>query len=157
MSGAWRTSLSILQLPVLACEEKEAMVMPTPPTHNSEVSPCLYDCLVFLHRHFPPQSPLSRPLGPFPHSQQQTSPWDCSTVATLQLPAVVPSRGLKSLFGVCMTMKRTVWFSFHLSCHRSAASLSASNVSPLFQTIAPMWWTNPCFSSPAHQGQAQSY
>ena len=31
---------------------------------GSTVSPCLHDCLVFLHRHFPPQSPPSHPLGP---------------------------------------------------------------------------------------------
>ena len=28
---------------------------------------------------------------------------------------------------------------FHLDCHRSAVSLSALNISPLTQTIAPMW------------------
>ena len=40
------------------------------------------------------------------------------------------------------------WFSFHLGCHRSAVSLSALNVSPLSQTIAPRWGPDLCFSSP---------
>ena len=33
--------------------------------------------------------------------------------------------GPSSLSGVCMAVARTVWFSFHLGCHRSAVSLSA--------------------------------
>ena len=36
----------------------------------------------------------------------------------------------------------------HLGCHRSAVSLSALNVSPLTQTIALMWGSDPSFSSP---------
>ena len=50
-----------------------------------------------------------------------------------------------------MAAARTVWFSFHLGCHRSAVSLSDLNVSPLAQTIAPMWGLDPCFSSPTGQ------
>ena len=46
-----------------------------------------------------------------------------------------------------MAAARTVWFLFLLGCHRSAVSLSALNVSPLTQTIAPMWGVAPCFSS----------
>ena len=71
-------------------------------------------------------------------SQQQPSPWDCATIPKLQLPASVPSGGPESLSGVCMAVTRTVWFSFHLGCYRSAVSLSALNVSPLTQTVAPM-------------------
>ena len=47
-----------------------------------------------------------------------------------------------------MAEARTVWFSFHLGCHRSAVYLSALNVSPLTQTIAPMWRSDPYFSFP---------
>ena len=36
----------------------EAMVMAPPPTCDSAVSPCFHGCPAFLHRHFPPQSPL---------------------------------------------------------------------------------------------------
>ena len=95
------------------------MVMAPPPTHDSAVSPCFCGCLAFLHRHFPPQSPPSHPLNPSLHSQQPL-PWDCSTILKLQLPASAPSRGGAFLSGVCMAAARTVWFSFHLSCHRSA-------------------------------------
>ena len=50
--------------------------------------------------------------------------------------------------GVYMAAARTVWFSFHLGCHRPAVSPSALNVYPLTQTIDPMWGSHPCFSSP---------
>ena len=83
------------------------------------------------------------------HSQQQPSPWDCSTIPKLQPPATAPSRA-------CMAVARTVWLSFHLGCHRLAVSLSALNVSLLTQTIA-QWGSDPCFSSPTCQGQVQSY
>ena len=89
------------------------------------------------------------------HSQQQPFPWDCSTIPKFQLLATTPSRGPVSLSGVCMATERTVWFSFHLGCHRSAVSLPALNVSPLTQTIALMWGMDPCFSSHTHWGQVQ--
>ena len=130
------------------CVGREAMVMAPPPTHDSAISPCFHGCLAFLHRHFPPQSPSSHPLDPSHPSQQEPLPWDCSTIPKFQLPATVPSRGLVSLSRVGMAVARTVCFSFHLGCHRSAISLSALNVSPLTQTVAPMWGSDPCLSSP---------
>ena len=93
-------------------------------------------------------SPPSHPLDPSFSSQQQPLHWDCSTIPKLQLPATEPSREPGFLFGVCMAVARTVWFSFHLGCHRSAVSLSDLNVSPLIQAIAPLWGSDPCFSSP---------
>ena len=54
---------------------------------------------------------------------------------------------------ICMAVARTVWFSFHWGCHRSAVSLSALTVPPLTQTIAPRQRSNPCFqgrSSPTN-------
>ena len=90
----------------------------------------------FLHGHFPPPSPPSHPLALSLCSHQQPVPWDSSTISKLHLPVAVPSRGPASLSRVCMAVVRTVWFSFHLGCHRSAVSLL--NVSPLTQTIVPM-------------------
>ena len=55
---------------------------------------------------------------------------------------------------VCMAAARTVWFSFHLGCHRSAVSLSALHVSPLTQQVAPVWGSDPCFSSPTPEGRS---
>ena len=124
---------------------------------DSAVSPCLHGCLTFLHRHFPSQFPSSHPLDPSLRSQQQPSPWDWSTIPNPQLPASVPSRGPASLSGICMAAARTVWFSPHLGCHRSAISLSALNVSPLTQTNALLWGSDPCFSSPTSRGEVQSY
>ena len=140
-----------------ACGEREAMVMAPPCTHDSAVSLCFHGCLTFPHRHFPPQSLPSLPLDWSPCSQQQPYLWDCSKIPKLQLPAAAPSRKLASVSGVCVAAASTVWFSFHLGCHRSAVSLSALNVSPLTQTIAPMWGSDPCFSSPTSWRQVQSY
>ena len=87
--------------------------MALPPPHDSGVSPCLHGYLVFLHRHFPPQSPLSCPFGPSLCIQQQTSPRvvipppDTTQIPpqslhSSSLPATVPSRGLASLSGLRM-------------------------------------------------------
>ena len=142
----------------MACGEREAMVMGPPRTCDSAVSPGFHGCPAFFHRHFPPQSPPSHPLDPSLHSPQQPSPWDCSTIPQLQFPAAAPSRRPIFLSGVRMAAARSVSFSFHLGCHSSAVSLSALNVSPpLTQTIAPMWGSDPSFSSPTCQGQVQSY
>ena len=124
---------------MLACGEREAMVMAPPPTRDSAVSPCFHGCRAFLHRHFPPWSPPLHPLDLSLYSQQQPSHWDCSTIPKLQLPAAAPFRGPAFLPSICMAAARTVWFSFHLGCHISAVSLSALNVSPLTQTIALLW------------------
>ena len=78
-SGIWWASLSVAKLPMLTCGRREAMVMAQPAMHASAVSSCFHGCLAFLHRHFPPQSPPSHPLDPSSCSQQQPSPWDCST------------------------------------------------------------------------------
>ena len=55
----------------------------------------------------------------------------------------MPFRGPASLFGVCVAVARTVWFSFHWGCHRSAVSFSALNVSSLTQAIAQIWGSDP--------------
>ena len=148
-SGIGWASLSIVQLPMLACGGREATVMAPPPMHDSAVSPCFHGCRTFLHRHFPPQSPLSPPLDLSLCSQQQPWPRDDSTIPKLQLPAAAPSKGY-------MAAARTVGFSCHLGRHRSAVPLSALNVSPLTQTSARVWGLDPCFSSPTRRGQVQS-
>ena len=65
-------------------------------------------CLAFLHRHFPPRSPPSHPLNLSLCSQQQPSPWDCSTIPKLQLLATALSRRPEFLSRVCMAAPRTV-------------------------------------------------
>ena len=84
-------------------------------------------------------------------SQQQPSPPNCSTIPKLQLPAPADQCSCPG----CMAAARTVWFSFHLGCHRSALSLSTLNVSPLTQTTALKWGLDPCFSvRPPAKGRA---
>ena len=88
---------------------REAMVRSPPPMRDSAASPCFHGCLAFLHRHFPLRSPPLHPLNPSLRSQQQLSPWDCSTIPKLPLPAAVPSRGPAFLSRVCMAAARTVY------------------------------------------------
>ena len=52
-----------------------------------------------------------------------------------------------------MAAARTVWFSFHLGCHRSAVSLSALNVSPLTQMPQCGNWT-PASVPPPTEGRS---
>ena len=63
---------------------------------------------------------------------------------------LLPLPGDQFLPGVCMASARTVWWSFHLVCHRWAVSLSALNVSSLIQTIGLLWGLDPHFSSRTH-------
>ena len=132
---------------MLACGEREAMVMAPPTKRYSAVSPCFHGCLAFLHRHFPPHSPPSHPLNPSLHSQQQPSPWDCSTIPKTLAPSCcafqetsIPVQGMYGCGKDCL-------FSFQLGCPRSAVSLSALNISPLTKTVASLWESDPCFSS----------
>jgi len=135
---------------MLECGEREAMVMAPSPACDSAVSSCFHGGLAFIHQHFPPRSLSSHPFSLSLHRQQQPSHWDCSTIPKLQLPATAPYRRPAFLSRVCMAAARTVSFSFHLGCHKSAVSLSVLNVSPLTQTIAPLWGSDPCLSSPTH-------
>ena len=132
---------------MLACGEREATGMAPPATRDSALLPCFCGCPAFLHRHFPPQFRSSHPLNPSFWSQQQLSLWDCSTIPNPLLLAAEPSRGPVFLSGVCMAVT-TVWFSFHLGCQRPAVSLSVLNVSPLTQTIALMWGSDPLLQFP---------
>ena len=123
---------------MLACGETDAMVITPAPMHDPAVSLAsmaawLSFTGIFHHNLLPhiPSTYLSA-VNSNPHP-------GCSTIPKLQLPTAVLSRGPASLPGLCMAEARTVWFSFHLGCHRSAASLSALTVSPLTQTIALMW------------------
>ena len=50
----------------------------------------------------------SYPLNPSLHSQQQPSPWGCSTIPKLQLPAAAPSRGPAFPSEVSMAAARTL-------------------------------------------------
>ena len=90
----------------------------------------LYGSGISHHRHFPPQSPPSHPLDLSLCSQQQPSPWDCSTIPKLQLPAAVPSRGPASLSRVygchkdCLILilfmlQQIICFTLSLKCFSS--------------------------------------
>ena len=119
------------------------------PYADSAVSPCFHGCLAFLHRHFPPQSPPSCPFSLSLCSQQ----CPCPGIAPQSLNS---SSQLLVFPGDLHPCPRYVWLRQGLY-HRSSVSLSALNVSPLSQTNALMWKSDPCFSSPTHRGQVQSF
>ena len=142
---------------MLVCGEREANVMAPSPMCVSAVLPCFHDARLSSTGFSQPQSPLSHPLNLSLGSQQQPLPWDYSTIPKLQFPDAMPFRAPASLSRVHMAAARTVCFSFQSSCHRSAVSLSALNVSPLTQTIALTWGSDPCFNFPTCRGQVQSH
>ena len=102
------------------------------------------------HHDLLPHLPLDLSL----HSQQQPLPWDFFTILKLQLPTAAPSWGPAFLSQVWMTVARTVWFSFHLGCHRSVVSLSALSVSLLTQTIASCGDQTPASVPPPPDGRS---
>ena len=136
--------------------KREAVVM-APPLHvTQQYHLASMAARLFSTGYFLPQSPPSHPLNQSLHSQQQPLPWDCSTNPKLQLPAAAPSRGPESLSGVCMAVAKTVilvpfrlpqinCFTLGLKCFSCDSD------------HCPMWRLDPCFSSPTHQGQVQSY
>ena len=86
---------------MLACEGREAMVMAPPHMCDSayllaSITACLSSTGISHHSLLPHISLIHL------CSQQQPSPWDCSTIPKLQLPAAAPSRGPVSL-------SRDVW------------------------------------------------
>ena len=76
---------------MLACGEREAMMMAPPTMHDSAVLLPWLSC--FPPKYFPPPSPPSHTLDLSLHSQQQPLPWDCSTILRLQLPAACTFQG----------------------------------------------------------------
>ena len=156
-SGIWWTSLSIVQLLMLACGERGTMVPAPPATHDPEVSPCFHGCQLsstgISHHSLPPHLPSTR----------------LSTVHSSPHPGIAPQSPNSSPQLLCLLadlcpcaryvwlQQGLSWFLFHLGCHRSAVSLSALNISPLTQAIAPMWGSNPCFNSPTCHRQVQSF
>ena len=136
---------------MLVCGERERGYGDgSTPACDSAVLPCFHGCLASLHRRFPPQSPPSHPLDPSLHSQQQPSPWDCSTIPKLQLPAAVPSGLLASILGICMAVARTVLsipfrlpqiscFTPSLKCFSSDSdSCPSLGIGPLLQFLHPV-------------------
>ena len=139
---------------MLACGERERLWWWLHPLHVT-----LQYCFAFLAAWLSPTGISHHDL--LPHilliclSAVNCSP--CSTIPKLQLPAAGASRRPVFLPSICMAAARPVWFLFHLGCHISAVSLSALNASTLTQTVAQLWGSDPCFTSPTCRGQVQSY
>ena len=134
---------------MLACGEREAVVMPPPAMRDSAISPCFYGCQAFLHRHFPPQSPPSYPLDPSLWSQHQSHPGIApQSPRPSSQPLCLPEGPPPCLRYVWLRQDCLILIPFRpprINC------FTLSVVSPLTQTVAP------CFSSPTCRGQVQSY
>ena len=115
MLGAWRASLATVQLQVLTCGRERLWWWLQSLLMTQQY--CLASMASWLSSTGISHVPLV-----CLSSQQQPSPWNCSTIPMLQRPVVATSRGPPSLSRVWMAVARTVRFSFHLSCYRSAAS-----------------------------------
>ena len=111
--------------------------------------PCFQDRLAFLHRHFPSRSPPSHPLHPSLCGQQQPLPWEEPST---------PAPSSCAFRGTCLSVQgmyvaRTVTLlPFRLpqiSCSRSAL-----NVSPLTQTVAWLWGSDPASVSLPAEGRS---
>ena len=87
---------------------KEATVTSPPPACDSAVPPCFHGCLVFLQRYFLSWSPPSHSLRPFPHSQQEISPWNYSPILMQQISAALNSGKPTSLSKVLKALSRIV-------------------------------------------------
>ena len=120
------------------------MVMALPATRDLAISPCFHGCLAFLNRHFPPQSPPSHPLHKSLCSEQQPSPWDCSTTPKLQLLACtfqktgIPVWGMYGCGKDCLML-----IPFRLP-QTSLVAQSVKNL-PAMQEIwvRPLGWEDP--------------
>ena len=127
---------------MLAWWEREAMVIAPPATCDSAVSPwsmaTLLSCTGIFYHNFLPHIPsiLLSSVNNSPHPG--IAPQSLNSISQLLcLPGdLCPCPEYVWLW-------QTIWFSFRLSCHRSTVSLSALNVSPLNQAIAPLWGTVP--------------
>ena len=121
------------------------------PACDSAVVPCLHGFQALLQKHSLWPYLLSCLLLPSLWSEKQSSPWDCSPIPTLQLPAITRSSGLAFLSGVCRVTSQIVCVGltlFRLS-HISCFTLQQFWMLPLGPNWLPqMWGSHRCFSFP---------
>ena len=140
--------LSIVQLLLMACGEREAMVT-VPPLHMTQQYHLASMAAWLSSTSISHNSLLHHtPLIPSPPSTA-APPWDCSMIPKTPAPSCCPFQETSISVQDMYACSKDCLISFHLCSHRSAVSLLALNVSPLTQTIALLWGLDSCFSSPA--------
>lgn len=82
-------------------------------------------------------------------SQQQSFPWDCSPIPTLQIPAPVGNSGHSSQSEVCRVTALIVWFSLYSDWQISCLTLLwKPQMLPFCPNWFPwVWESHLCFSS----------
>ena len=130
-------SLGSFSCPVLVCVESEAIETAPPPVCNSALSPCLHVCLACFLIII---SSLISPQAIFPQSTADLA-LRLLTNIYAQLPAAEQSRGLASLSRVCVAVARVICDSYSIQTvtDQLLHSPTASNSSPLSQTVAFIW------------------
>ena len=150
MCRSFHGPASIVQLPMLACGERDTMVMAPPPMHDSAVSPCSHGYLAFLHRHFPPQSPPSHPLDVSLCSQQlhnpsTPAPSHCAFEGTCFPVQGMYDCGKDCLILIPCRLPQISCFTLSLKCFSSDSD------------NCPDVGLDPCLSSSTRPGQVQAY
>ena len=106
----------------------------------------------------PPRPPPHVPSGRLPllfHSQQQTSPWGCSPIPTLQLPATAPPRPCPGPAELRQGL--SMWISVHPGSQVSCCTLNGP-LPPLCPKRQPHMGIRPLHQFPqALQGSARIY
>ena len=119
--------------------------MAPPTTCDSAVQSCFHGCWLssteeISHRNLLPHIPSTHLSVVISSPRPGIAPQSLNTSSQL----LHPHPG-------CVWLQQGLSHSHSISCHRSAVSLSAFNVSPLTQTIALLWGSDPCFwSSPTN-------
>ena len=94
-----------------------------------------------------------------PHGQQESSPWDHSTIPMAPAPSFHghqwtynPVRGMKGCSMACL------WFSLRSDCHRLVSSLpNCFNCLPRPSGRPWTWGSLPCASAPSPPGAGMSH
>ena len=121
--------------------------MAPPPMHDSAISPCFHGFYNLLP-HIPLMHLTAVNISPHPGIGPQS-------LNSSSLPPHLPGDLHHCPGYAWLQQGLSILIPFRLP--QTSYFTSALNVSPLTSTIALMWGSDSCFSSPTHRRQVQSY
>ena len=139
-----------LQLPMVACGEREATVMAPPPTRDSALSPCCRVCLAFLQAFPTTTSSLTSPRSIFPqsiaalelgllHSPETPAPSLCPFQEICILARHMYGFGEDCLILIPFRLPQISYFTLSLKCFSSDSdNCPAVGIRPLLQFPHPL-------------------